>query len=763
MTSSVATPRQALGLLPLAEFAVTLMGFAVAMGFGRVFGDDSYRQPLLISVLVAHALAVIARRLGVSLSISALMSAAGLLVTQSLLHYGASTRYGLPTSSTREQITTDLTDAWTLFGNISAPVDPVPGFLLAASVGLWLVMFLADWAAFRMQSGFEAVLPPTVIFIFVSLFAADQQRLLATALFAATVLLFIVAHRSAALEQSNASWLGGTSRRGTQSMLAAGGAIAAISLLFGLLAGPQFPGADDEPIIDLEKVGDGPGTRVALNPLVGIQAQLLDLPNTVAFTVKADEPTYWKLTSLPSFDGKQFTANESFAEVDGPLESVAPKESTYDLSQEFTIDGLAGEWLPAAHEPRSVESLSEDFKINWNADISSLIIRDRSTTVTPGMTYQVTSGITTPDLAAIQAATIPEDIDEVFLELPGDFSETARQIARQVTATATTPYEQALMLQQYFINNFDYDIDVARGHSIERIDDFLAAQVGYCEQFSTAYATMARSLGLPTRVSIGFTEGEYSADEGLYRVRGAQAHAWPEVFFEDIGWLRFEPTPGRGAPGDQVYTGQSAEPAPAPEVTPPTSTTAAPRPERPVTSDPGAAPVTQPPADVAAGGSDSGSGWQIPVRVVLALFAVLAALGLVGGSILALKSRQRTKALSVHPDENRRRIAEVWLSTEDKLTMAGIPPRLAETPTEFASRAGGQHRALRDDLVALAGLVTAARYRQSAPSDEDVQAAREFGARTGQYLDERFSWIDRSKFALDPRPLFPEKSSVATR
>ena len=761
MTTTLPAESRPLPLSIVAEVAVTLMGLAVALSFARVFEDSIYRRPLLITVVLAHGLAVLARRLGISLSVSALMSAAGMLISQGLIHYGSSTQFGLPTSATRAQIQTDLTDAWSAFGNISAPVESLPGFVLASAVALWLVMFLSDWAAFRMRSGFEAILPPTVIFVFLSLFAADQFQLQSVALFAASVLFFIVVHRAAAMQELNTSWLGGTSVRGTQAVIAAGGAIAAVSLVFGLAAGPQLPGADDEPIIDLEKVGDGPGTRVALNPLVDIQAQLIDLPNTVAFTVRTDEPTYWKLTSLPVFDGQQFTANESFEKAEGELQATDPRAVSRTLEQEFTIDGLAGEWLPAAQDPISAEPIAGDFEINYNPNISSLITRDRSTSVEPGMQYRVTSGIVAPDLEAIRSATIPDDVDDVFLELPDDFSPRAQEIARQVTATATSPYEQALQLQKFFLT-FDYDIDVARGHSIDRIDDFLEERVGYCEQFSTAFATMARSLGLPTRVSIGFTEGEFSAEEQVYTVRGAQAHAWPEVLFEDLGWVRFEPTPGRGAPGDEVYTETGAGEVVEPDLSTTPTTPPATVPEATATPGATATTTTLPEEQAAPVVTETDDGFSIPIPVVFTTLVALGIIALFVAGVLALKSRRRSKALAVHATENRRKVAEAWLMTQDELAMAGIAPVAAETPREYAARAGSQLSSIRSPLNQLADLVTSARFRNSDPSPDDVRAANEAAAAIGQHLDASLSWVDRSKYALDPRPLLPEKSSVRT-
>ena len=150
---------------------------------------------------------------------------------------------------------------------------------------------------------------------------------------------------------------------------------------------------------------------------------------------------------------------------------------------------------------------------------------------------------------------------------------------------ATARTEQALALQNWFRDNFEYDLAVDPGHSSSRLDTFLLEeQRGYCEQFAGAFAVLGRTLGLPTRVAVGFTPGVVLAESEpagtLYSVRGEHAHAWPEVYIDGAGWVAFEPTPGRGAPGAEGYTlvaeqqdspGPSREPAlsPPPPPTPP--------------------------------------------------------------------------------------------------------------------------------------------------------------------------------------------------
>ena len=77
---------------------------------------------------------------------------------------------------------------------------------------------------------------------------------------------------------------------------------------------------------------------------------------------------------------------------------------------------------------------------------------------------------------------------------------------------------------------------------------FLQTRRGLCEQFASTFAVMARTLGIPSRVAVGFTPGELNGD-GSYSVFGKNAHAWPEVWFDGIGWVDFEPTPPGAVPG----------------------------------------------------------------------------------------------------------------------------------------------------------------------------------------------------------------------
>ena len=153
---------------------------------------------------------------------------------------------------------------------------------------------------------------------------------------------------------------------------------------------------------------------------------------------------------------------------------------------------------------------------------------------------------------------IPDDIAERYTQLPADFPELATDEAVRITGEAATPYDKALALQNYLRSDrFTYDKEVGAGHSTEALLTFLfETRRGYCEQFAATFAALARAVGLPSRVAVGFTPGiQDDNDPTLFRVWGIHAHAWPEVYLGEYGWVPFEPTISRGPPGAPEWLG----------------------------------------------------------------------------------------------------------------------------------------------------------------------------------------------------------------
>jgi transglutaminase-like putative cysteine protease len=682
-----------------------------------------------------------------------------------LVFYASTTRLGVPTWSTRDAARTDLSAAWHLFGEVRAPAPVHPGFVLAAAIAMWVVAFLADWAAFRLWSPAEAAAPAGIVFLFCSLQAATTHQISSTAAFAGTVLVFVLLHR-VARQDTGASWLATEPGRGRGSLVRVGSVVGAAAIITGLVVGPALPGAGEEAVVPWRDFGDGSGagdaSRITVSPLVTIKSRLVDLSDVEAFTVAASAPDYWRLTALDKFDGVAWTSSGQYQSATGNLPSSLPEGTvTNELRQTFTIEKLDTLWLPAAYEPQAVVDAG-DTKPSYEAESGTLTIGDKVRT-SDGKTYTVESRVPQRDVATLRAAstTFPAEIRDRYLTLPANFSSRARTTARTVTRSAQTQYDKAKALQDWFRQNFTYSTTVVNGHGTDALLQFLYdTRSGYCEQFASAYAALARSLGIPARVAVGFTPGEYDEAAGVWRVRGEHAHAWPEVYFTGVGWVRFEPTPNRGAPGDEAITGvqpqqaatgdPSGSTAPAPPTTAAPSTTGG-------ASD--ATPDTALPDDL--GGSLATSDGSAPTSTrgtwttflqLAAVVAVVVGLAAVLVPLLKIAHRARRRArLGATP---RGRIDAAWVETIDTLALLDVPPEPSATPHELARLAAtavGPEAA--PALADLAELTTRARFAPEEPDEPSLALATTAARHVRHVVRKRVTRWRRIRRVLDPRPL----------
>lgn len=146
------------------------------------------------------------------------------------------------------------------------------------------------------------------------------------------------------------------------------------------------------------------------------------------------------------------------------------------------------------------------------------------------------------------------------MQLPDSLPQRVKDLAREITAEGSTPYEKMELLQAYLRQNFEYTNkpDLSRRESGDFVDSFLfEIKQGYCDYYSTAMVIMARSLGVPARWVKGYAPGTQPSEEmmmrspgisGNYTVSNADAHSWAELYFGDYGWIPFEATPGFDAP-----------------------------------------------------------------------------------------------------------------------------------------------------------------------------------------------------------------------
>lgn len=279
------------------------------------------------------------------------------------------------------------------------------------------------------------------------------------------------------------------------------------------------------------------------------------LSDSVMFTVQVPElPTaerppryYWRGRTYDHFvEGQWYTTGTTREEYSptsdiSALINVEQKEPAHFI---FNTGQTAFSLLYAPAQPVWVSRPGSTLTIpaepgrdivSWNA----------SPMLQAGETYQVDAVLSNPNLTQLREAgqEYPQWVTDKYLQLPEDFSPRIRQLASDITAESSTPYDKAAAITRYLRDNIEY---VPVLEELPRNQDLLEwilfeYKQGYCVYYASSEILMLRSLGIPARMAVGFAQGE-RADENRFTVRSFHAHAWPEVYFPGIGWVEFEPT-----------------------------------------------------------------------------------------------------------------------------------------------------------------------------------------------------------------------------
>ncbi len=712
-----------------AEGCLALVTVAVIASFMRVFAGSSFAWPLLVVAGAAHAGLALARRRGFGLGLTTALSALAFVFLASWLFFGQTTRYLFPTADTLHAAQTAVSSSWQSFQQVVAPAQPQPGFMLAAAFALYFAVFLADWAAFRLWAPIEALVPTLTLFGFATFVGSNRGQVLVALLYGAAAMLFVLEHRVAQRERTT-TWLANQVERGSTWLVHIGVWLTIIAVAVAAVLAPLLPGANQAGILHFHGNNSGGSSRTTISPLVSIQSQLTKQADTKLFTVTSSKPAYWRLTSLDTFDGGMWRSSAKYDAAKGNLPGALPPglktpKGGQLLKQTFTISALAQLWLPAAYLPVAIDSRA--FKVRYHKASSTLIV-DTNLPNSDRQTYTVTSVL--PDYTPAELRTASTDIPKAIkddLAVP-DLSDAAKSQAQDITAGARTPYDKAIALQDFFRKpgQFIYDPTVSFANDHDAIDTFLRVRRGYCQQFAGTYAAMARAVGLPTRVAVGFTPGVNDGTHpDQYVVKGAQAHAWPEVYLGQYGWVPFEPTPGRGAPGESNYLGRDVIPGQDTGNSPNVSTTSIPnsstvttRPATPQTLPPGKVNTSNPTAATKQSGTDLAL-WSVVIGLVLLAAALIYLIAV--PSLLAWRRRQR-RARAQDPAA---RVRVAWVESIESLALLGAGRRPDETAREFAARAGEQVPDESAQLAALADAADAATFGADTIAEPTAEAAEQ--------------------------------------
>ncbi len=729
-------PAHTLGADVAATAALALYSTAVAAGFARVFGGWDFFDFMLGLALIGHGAGLVLRRLSVPGWIAAPLMALLLGWAIGMMHYRFTYSFLLPTGETLELFRTEIGLVQEQFRSAVAPVLYGGGWDVLAAIGMAAAVLLADLFAFRAYARAEALVPGGVLFVFVAALGTDRLRVDTTvALVAAGVLATVVLRAY----HTNRPVAAARGRGPIRLALPAATATAIVVALLAGVIGPRLPGANAEPVYDTRGRGGGNVTEI-VSPLVDIRSRLTNRSNAELFVVQASDQSYWRSSALPQFDGTTWGLPERRLSTAADGLSTA-RTGTVELRQRVRVVNLGGSLVPAAADPTNV-SPSENLR--WSADTSTLVKTD--TELARGDTFDIVSASPRFDAATLAAATSTDAGDPIYLELPDDWPDSVAEAAIEVTGGTTSPYEAALALQNWFRDpdEWRYSLEVQSGHGTNAIEVFLRERVGYCEQFAGTYAAMMRSLGFPSRVSVGFTSGQ-DIGGGSYSVLGKNAHAWPEVWFDGLGWVPFEPTPGRGSPGAENYTqvapqqdDSGVDPdAPREQADPsavPTTVPTGPGPgDNPLNFDEQlGAPGSAVEGDAAAGAGDTSRGssnWPVAVFFLVLAGAVAAP------AVVRRWRRSRTR-------NTEQRLAHLWQRALDSVSDVGVVADPARTPVEMAAATAERFPVAARPIMSLAEALTDAAY--SPTGADGFETPGSYGTSTMRSCAHACKQIDRA-------------------
>lgn len=576
---------------------------------------------------------------------------------------------GYPAGDSARVLRTAVLHGWqlTLDAAWPAPTDPelvlfVPLLVLVAAV-VGVELLRRGWAL-------AALLPGLALAALAQAYAAAAPlTALAAGLgYCLAATLVLAGGTPGAAPPSGATQAGGTVQtRGPRR--AAGTALAVVTVVLAGGAVAWVSDRADRPAASLRQLRPAaPQRSSAVSPLDEI-GERLRTPNRVVFQHWAPTaPDRWPVVVLDGFDGGRWTSSARYHRLGaGGRTDPSVTVPTRVAAARVAIVRVAGPWLPGPGGTVDVAAVG--------AGATPLVDDGTGTLLAgPGRTadrYDVRWAV--PEVTADRLAGAALDV-AAAAPAPADLPATLNAVARRAVGPAPATLRTALALEGYLRRNYRVATggDLPTGHDYRHLQHFLTTgRRGTSEQFATAYVLLARSLGLPARLVVGFRQPATAGPGGRYTVRNGDVLAWPEVRVAGVGWVPLDPTAQAGAGRtrgglaaaiDQVRNARPPVARPTPSRAP-----AAEEPE------PDAAPPTPPAA------APGGAG---PLRLAAAVAVGMLVLLTAGVAGVPLAKRRRTRRRRQgHPVPV---ITGAWLEVRDRLLDHGVPVRRGATVRELA-------------------------------------------------------------------------------
>ncbi|WP_420812832.1 transglutaminaseTgpA domain-containing protein [Micromonospora zingiberis] len=553
------------------------------------------------------------------------------------------------------------------------PVEPTPDTVLVPLVGAWLAGLAGAEVALRAGRVLLGYLPPVLLFAG-AVYVVGPNAEPATG---PTVALVVVAGLGLAASArpgggDPVDGLAPAVRSGVRARLAVASAVGtAVVVGAATLLGPAVAALVDARPVDPRRYVEPPQVETLdENPLIRISGWALN-PDQELFQVatargtaaESAAGTRIRLAVLSDYDGVTWRVGATYRNAGRilPAGEPAPHSTVETVRQEFTVGDLSGRLLPAVATPREVTGA----RVAYDPGTGTLIRPDG---LSPGLRYTVVSARERPDVNLLATANTPAG-DEVarVLHVPDGAPEQLRRLAAQLAEENGAPYARAAAIEQWLAEHYRLVADAPSGHAYPNLGFFLfgprngGGQRGTSEQFAASFAVLGRLAGLPTRVVVGF------AAPGDGPVRAADAYAWPEVLFDGLGWVPFDPLPrpeDEPRPVEEDFRPQPENPPPSEQPEPTLEPTASPPPQ--ATPDRGADRGGVP-TPVLAAGTTGGF-----------LLLVVAALVALAGMRRAQTRNRLRRGTAEH------RVAGAWRELTDALRLAGQPVAADLSATEVA-------------------------------------------------------------------------------
>lgn len=559
------------------SISVALATLLTSSALFAVFLGARWVPALAGVIAVVAGCSIAARHLRLPVAFGPLLMVIGVTGYVTVLFASSSAVAGiLPGPAALRLLQTRASEGFADIEALAPPVPTRPGLLLIGVVGVALVAFTAEVLATTLRQPPAAGLPLLALFAVPSAVAPGGSGIVPFGLAVSGYLLLLATDGRTRL----ARWGRPLAPRGTRQPvsrltaasygdepptgamgrrigLAAIGLAVVVPVALPTMGTPLFAGNGTG-----GSGAGGGGTSVqTYNPIVRLREQLNAPQTATLLTLKTNEATptgYLRMAGLDVFDGRTWSQSSLRAEPEDRISEgrVLPPPAQAGATVRTTVsvsDRLDARWLPLPYQPTAIR-INGDWRFERRTD-TVFSTRDNARS----KQYEVTSAALKVDPGTLDTATLDPSEQASFANftsypvgLPAMIKETSDRVV--LAAKAETPYQRAVALQQYFRSGeFRYSLQVPAGNSTNVIVNFLERKQGFCEQYAATMALFARMQGIPARVAVGFTYGTKAAN-GDQVITTHDAHAWPELYFSEAGWLPFEPTPGggQGQPGGRA-------------------------------------------------------------------------------------------------------------------------------------------------------------------------------------------------------------------